>query len=282
MKNNTHIPVVFQGVAGAHSQVSLVNFSHKNNLDLLPQPQEGYFEDLFATLLEDTGIGWLPIENSYAGDIMQSIDFLRNNNVKVFAGYDHAVEHCLAAIPGADIDSIKRVFSHPQALSQCKKFLAEHNLQAESYNDTAAAARFVSEQADPTTACLCSSLAVEEYGLHMLAPSVQDDAANTTRFFLAIDVSRTDLIESLNFPRPSKTVLIFETLDNHAALYAVLEIFAKQGLSLAKISSRPTSEKAFSYFFYCEIHGTQDDSRVAHAFTLLDAVTQSWKIVGEY
>ncbi len=282
MNINKEIPVVFQGILGAHSHMSLLLFAQKKSFSLVGQPQEGYFDDVFQALLDDTGIGWLPIENSYAGSITQTIDFLRNAHVQVLAGYDHNVSHCLAAVPGSGVDTIKKVFSHPQALAQCKHFLQEKHYQAEAYNDTAAAARFVRDKQDKKIACLCSHLAADIYDLELLDSSVQDVTGNTTRFLLVADKNRIHEFDHLRSTNNSKTIIVFETLGGYSALHRVLSVFADRKINLTKITSRPTNQEAFSYFFYCEIEGVQSDKNISIALADLDSVTQSWKCLGEY
>ena len=278
-----YVSVVFQGVAGAHSHMSLSIFAEQYNLPILPLPQEGFFDDVFKTIISKTGVGWLPIENSYAGSINQTIDFLRSNNVSVVAGFDHPVSHCLAAISGTHKNDVQKVFSHPQALLQCQKYLDTHNYQPEAYNDTAAAARFIRDKKDSSLACLCSALAVKEYGLEMLQESVQDNQGNTTRFLLVKVNGKSDVCSSWKLPTPEKTIIIFETLGGCSALYDVLGLFKKYHISISKISSRPTSKEAFSYFFYSEVEAVSSKNPyLTKLIEELDRVTQSYKIVGEY
>lgn len=275
--------VSFQGIAGAHSEEALLIYAAKHRIKIESQPQEGYFRELFASIQEN-GIGWVPIENSYHGTVVESVDLLREYEYEILDSYTHQVNHCLAVLPGTKFTDIKEVFSHPQALAQCAKYLQELQIAPRPHVDTAAAARLVKKRKEKGGAAICSKRAAELYGLEILDEQIQDSENNETTFLLVKKKDyEIDFTEALEKGRHEvTTTVIFETKDLPAALYKCLGGFATNAINLKKIESRPARNEDSDWFFYLDFEGHPDDPLVANALDELKHYSKHMLILGSY
>lgn len=190
----------------------------------------------------------VPIENSLQGCVTDSIDTLiRNDNIKVKREVLVEIKQNLMAKSIYDFDDIKIVYSHPQALAQCKSFLEKYlsNAKQVAVESTAYAAKKVSEE-NETCACICNKSCLEEYNLKLLKESIQDNEFNKTKFWV---LSKKENIGD-NFQKMS---MIFSVKDKPGALYNVLEIFNKYNLNLTKIESRPAKTVLGEYYFLIDV-----------------------------
>lgn len=276
--------VVYQGVQGAFSEEALIAFSKQHKLPLQGLSSHGFFQGQFSDIETKTKLGWVPIENSYHGTVVEPIDLFREYDFEILATYTHRVNHALCVAPGKTIKSIKKVISHPQALGQCSKFLHEHKLQQERFDDTAAAAQHVAENPDAGYAAICSERAAEIYGLKVLKKAVQDDPQNRTRFLLV--KKRTAKFPFEKKLQASKTYItttvLFETRDLPAALYKCLGGFATNAINLTKIESRPVKKGNGTSFFYLDFDGHPDDPLVKNALDELAHFAKEVKVLGSY
>lgn len=218
----------------------------------------------------------MPIENSYAGAVYENYFNLAKYNVQIYAEYFLPVHHCLAS-PSPDIGSIKKVFSHYQAIMQTEKYSREHGWTNENHGDTAGSAEYVSKTQDLTYAAICSELAAEIYGLNILDRNIQDQDGNTTRFFL---VGKSGQYE--NTAKSGKISLIFRVKDIPGALYKCLGAFATRGLNITKIESLPAKDSPFEYMFWMDIDGLLCSYDVRSALEELAFFTTNIRILGEY
>ncbi len=197
----------------------------------------------------------IPIENSLAGSVSEHFDLLLAHDVKVERETLLRIRHNLIAIPGVTTDQIDRVFSHPVALAQCRRFLAEHPaMKALAFYDTAGSVKQLVELRDRHAAAIASEAAAEYYGAEILQAGIEDNPENFTRFFL---VRRT--AEAVADPESNKISLAFSVENRPGSLVAVLNELAALGTNLTKIESRPVHGKPWEYIFYvdCQIRTSE-------------------------
>ncbi len=279
--NNNYIS--FQGIAGAHSEEALLIYAAKHRIPVTPEAQEGYFRELFAGIKKNK-LGWVPIENSYHGTVVESVDLMREYKFEILDSYTHVINHCLAVNPGVKKEDITKAYSHPQALGQCAKYLEKNGITALPYVDTAAAARYVSEKKMKHSAAICSKRAAELYGLEIIEDWIQDSGENETTFLLVKTRDhKIDFQDELERGRRDvTTTVVFETTDVPAALYKCLGAFATNAINLKKIESRPARNHESDWFFYLDFEGHPDDPLVQNALSELDTFAKTMSILGSY
>ncbi|MEJ2048056.1 MAG: prephenate dehydratase, partial [Dehalococcoidia bacterium] len=209
------------------------------------------------------------------GSISQSYDLLLDSSLKVCGEIELRVVHCLIANPGVRLDSIKRVYSHPQALGQCKALLKHLNCELIPTYDTAGSVRMIKEQGITDGGAIASTRAAEIYQMKVIAREIEDNPNNFTRFFI---LSREDSPPSGN----DKTSIVFSVKDKPKALYHFLGEFAKRDINLSKIESRPTRHKPWEYNFYLDFDGHREDKVAQEALASSEEHTLFVKILGSY
>jgi prephenate dehydratase len=234
--------------------------------------------DVFAALSErNVDAAVIPIENSLAGSVLEHFDLLLAHDVKVERETLLRIRHNLIAYKGAPIAEIEQVYSHPVALAQCRRFLAEHpGMKAVAFYDTAGSVKQLVENRDRKAAAIASEAAAHYYGAEILASDIEDNAENFTRFFL---VRRTP--EAVNDPQPNKISLAFSVVHRPGSLVAALAELSAIGTNLSKIESRPVQGKPWEYVFYvdAQIHSSEEGSRAIEA---LKAHCSMVKELGRY
>ena len=230
--------------------------------------------DVFRALSQrEVDAAVIPIENSLAGSVVEHYDLLLDYDVAIESESLLRIRHNFIVVPGVAIERIQRVYSHPVALAQCRKFLERHPvIEAIPFYDTAGSAKQLMELRDRNAAAIASARAAEFYGGEILAADIEDNTENYTRFFLirrSEDVPRN--------PDANKVSLAF-TVDNRpGTLVAALEVFASQGTNLTKIESRPVHGKPWQYVFYVDYQlSTQTRADIA-----LDLLRQHCSMVKE-
>lgn len=259
------------GVAGS--------FSHEAALRLFPGSQPVFypvFEDVFAAIDRDEAqFGVIPVENSSAGSVTDVYDLLLRYRFSVVGAAHLPVRHFLCACQNASLSTVRQVYSHPQALSQCTDKLKEYRLEPIKYSNTAAAAEMAAQKNDPSIAVICSEAAAQEYGLKVLEENIQNSATNQTRF---VAVSKQLLIPE----NADKISLCFSLNHTTGSLYSVLGRFAMLGLNLTKIESRPMPDRNFEYFFYLDFTGSVRDEKVLALLCALSDELPSFSFLGNY
>ena len=225
------------------------SFSHEALNRLYPKAKAEFFScfgDIFEAVESGKAdFGVLPVENSSAGSVGEVYDLILKYRFYIFSALSLPVRDCLASCE-KNAGDIKTVYSHPQALKQCSEFLAKHGFVSRPYPSTAQAACMASKT--PGVAAVCSKHAADEYGLNILASDIQNSDGNRTRF---ITIGRSLFIS----PNANKISLCFSLPHRTGTLYAVLERFARAGLNLTKMESRPIPDKNFEYDFYLDFTG---------------------------
>jgi chorismate mutase/prephenate dehydratase len=218
--------------------------------------------------------GVVPIENSTEGVVAHTLDMLVEAEVKICAEVLLEIHLYLLSRSGK-AEEIRRILSHPQALAQCRRWLASHspNVKVEEAASTAQSAQMAA--ADPNLAAVASSLAKELYGLEVVEENIEDHANNITRF----------LVIGEQGPAPSgddKTSIVFSVKDEVGILHRMLEPFAKNRINLTKIESRPLKHKPWEYLFFLDLEGHLEEPRIQRAIKKLERSCLFIKILGSY
>jgi prephenate dehydratase len=266
------IKVAFQGERGAFSQDAALKLFGEE-VDFLPCVR---LRDAFQAVIEDeASFAVVPVENSQAGSINETYDLLLKCSLSIFAEVILRVSHCLMALPGERLADIATIYSHPQALAQCEVFLSKLKVEITPTYDTAGSAKMIKEKQLKQCAAIASRRAADIYGLEILAPEIEDNVNNYTKFF-AISKQKAKLAER------SKTSLVFTTKHVPGALYNILGIFATRSINLAKLESRPSKSKPWEYVFYVDFEGHLDGEVYQEAIKELQREATFVKILGSY
>lgn len=280
--------VAFQGELGAYSEMAVR--AVYPDAELLPCET---FAHAFEAIVDGkANRGVLPIENSLFGSVYINYDHLRRHPVSIIGEVQIRIRHQLMAPEGAGLDGIERVYSHPQALGQCRESLRTLVPQAETVpvTDTAGAARQVAEAGRENEAAIASRRAAERYGLHIIGRDIEDHPQNYTRFLVLAateEATAGDFTPEMNRSRDSapefKTSIVFAHRENvPGALFKSLAVFALRDLDLYKIESRPLVGAPGRYLFYLDVHGKQSDGAVARALENLREITTELQVLGSY
>ena len=264
--------VAFQGELGAYSEEAA---SHFFQPPIQLKPCES-LDDVFKVVeQEEVEFGVVPIENSLEGSISRVYDLLLDSSLRVCGEIELRVIHCLIASPETQPDSIKRVYSHPQALGQCRGFLKHLGCELVPTYDTAGSAKMIKEQGIRDGAAIASARAAEIYGMKIIATEIEDNPNNFTRFFI---LSKQDSPPSGN----DKTSIVFSAKDKPGALYDSLKVFSQRNINLTKIESRPTRQKPWEYNFYLDFEGHREGKIAREALNNLDKISLFVKVLGSY
>jgi prephenate dehydratase len=218
----------------------------------------------------------IPIENSLAGSVAEHFDLLLSRDVHIVREFRLRIVHNLIALPGTKLGEVRRVFSHPVALDQCRDLFAKNpRLKAEPFYDTAGSVKHVMAERLSDAAGIASRRAAEAYGGRILKAGIEDDKKNFTRFFL---VHRGKPRAARN---ANKTSLAFSVRNIPGALFKALSVFALRDISLSKIESRPLRGRPWEYVFFVDLlRGDDRDSR--NALRHLGEVAELVKVLGIY
>lgn len=220
--------------------------------------------DVFKELVEESvDAAVIPIENSLAGSVLEHFDLLLQHDVKVVRESLLRIRHNLIAISGAAIGDIDRVFSHPVALAQCRRFLAEHpKMESYAFYDTAGSVKQLVELRDKHAGAIASEAAAHYYGAEILRANIEDNPENYTRFFL---VRRTP--DAVNDSDANKISIAFSVENRPGSLVAALSELSRIPTNLTKIESRPVHGKPWEYVFYvdCQLHSIDEGAKAIQA-----------------
>jgi chorismate mutase/prephenate dehydratase len=264
--------VAFQGEPGAYSEEAAFQYFSSS---VRVKPCES-LEDVFKAVEQDKAqSGIVPVENSLEGNIGQTYDLLLDSELRVCGETELRVVHCLIASPETKLDSVKKVYSHPQALGQCRAFLKHLNCELVPTYDTAGSVKMIKEQGITDGAAVASARAAEIYGMEILAREIEDNPGNFTRFFV---ISKQDAPPSGN----DKTSIVFSVKHTTGALFEFLKILTSRQLNMTKIESRPTRQKPWDYNFYLDFEGHREDKNVRETLEALESNSLFLKILGSY
>jgi prephenate dehydratase len=266
------VRIAYQGEPGAYSEAAALRFNA--NADLVPRPA---FDDVFGTVARGEAThGILPIENTIGGSIHRNYDLLLEHELPIVAEVKQPIAHHLLVREGTRLEDVRKVYSHPQGLAQCERFLRTLDAveMAPTY-DTAGSAKMIKEQDLAGCAAIASERAAEVFGLAIIKSGIQDFADNFTRFLI---VSR----DPAPLGMPDKTTIVFTVSNGPGALFKALSVFALRDIDLTKLESRPIPDRPFEYLFYADVSANRSDLRCARALMHLAEFAPSLRTLGSY
>jgi arogenate/prephenate dehydratase len=235
------------------------------------------FEEVFGAV--DAGpasYGVLPIENSIGGSIHRNYDLLVEHHLPIVAEVELPVVHHLLALPGVGLGDLRRIYSHPQGLAQCERFLRTlTGVEIVATYDTAGSAKLVADDRLVDAAAIASARAGEVFGLVPLASAIQDFDDNITRFLV---IGRRPLDDA----PADKTTIAFTVPNVAGALCKALSVFALRDVDLVKLESRPIPGRPWEYLFYAEVGSARDELRCARALAHLAEFAPMLRVLGTY
>lgn len=262
--------VAYQGVEGAFSHIALQRLFPHAEAVACPT-WDGVFEAVEAGT---AAYGVLPFENSHAGDVSAVLDLCYNHpSLFVCDVYDLPVVQNLLGVPGAALGDVREVYSHQQAIAQSEAFLRTLGLPAYPMENTAMAARYVAESGDRTKAAIASPETAALYGLTVLAPAINTDGDNTTRFIVICKTRPAD---------GDRFSLLFTVDNKPGKLAAVIEKIGATGFNMESIKSRPMPHVPFEYYFYAELVGSPRSEGAAALLGELERVCRTVRLLGVY
>jgi len=288
--------VAFQGEHGAFSEAAAIQLLGEQ-ITTVPRAT---FDSAFRAIEEGAADALLaPVENSLAGSVVRVYDLLLESNLSIVAETILPIEHHLIGCPGAKLAELKSVASHPMALAQCERFFLSHpELKRVPAEDTAGSVRDVLASGDKSAAGIAGRTAATRYGGVILADSIQDNAENFTRFVLLVPGTieggpgssnpAAHLLIELGVQQPAQTStrgmklsLALRLSHKPGALLAALEPFARHGINLLKIESRPIHGSPWEYQFFMDVQ-TDAPAQIEPVLTELKAATSFLRVLGLY
>ena len=277
-KDEDTIRVSYQGTDGAFShQAAMRHFERRyDHVECVGFTRFDEAAEAVEESLVDVSI--LPIENTTAGSINETYDLLNEKDLYITGEEVLHINHCLMAPENVQVENIRRILSHPQAIAQCSRFLTSlPRCHVESYFDTAMAARKVRDDADLSQAAIASSFAAEIYGLEILKSDLANQRENLTRFVI-VGPEEITCDPQLR----CKTSLVFATIDEEGALLKCLNLLGNEGINMTKLESRPRIGYPWESLFYLDIEGNRNEPKIEAALKRLKKKAQYLKILGSY
>ena len=265
--------VACQGVEGAYSQIATEKLFRAPNI-LFFSNWEKVFDAIEAGMCR---YGVLPIENSTAGSVKQVYDLMIDRNFRIVRTVRIKIDHNLLAKQGVKLAEIREIYSHEQAIHQCSAFLASlgPNVKITRVENTAKAAQMVAESPRRDIASLSSRSCASQYGLSMLASSVQNNGNNHTRFICI--TNNTEI-----YPGADRTSLMVVTPHKPGALYRILSRFNALGINLLKLESRPIPDRDFEFMFYFDLEASVYSDKLARLLSELEQECDEFSYLGSY
>ena len=267
---NTGI-VCYQGLPYSYSESAAKAMFAGKNLE----PKET-FEDVFRDVYEGRAdMGVVPVENSTAGHVHEVYDLLLEYDLYINYSYIKKVDHCLAGIKDGELEDVKEVYSHPQALMQCKEFIKENGYLAKNEINTAVAAKKVFEMNNKSAACICSVEAAENYGLKILKENINSAKLNYTRFGAVS--KKLEAKENHN-----RVSIVFTVPHEVGTLHEIMSIFAQNNVNLSYIYSRPDVGSPWKYLFYLDFEENILKPEIQAILERMKKELPIMKILGSY
>ena len=265
------LKIAYSGVEGAFAHIAAGRIFPSGN-----RISYGDFKAAYdSVLLGECDVAVLPIENSYAGEVGQTIDLIFSGELFINGIYELEIRQNLLGLPEATVEDIKKVTSHPQALSQCHDYIKMRGFETEEANNTALAAKRVANANDVSLGAIASVETAEIYGLKVIEANVNKSGENTTRFAVLSKVRSTSL--SL-----TSTVLMFSVKHEAGSLANAIGIIGKYGYNMTALRSRPLKKHSWQYYFYVEIDGITDTENGKKMISELSQICDQLKVAGTY
>ncbi|MBG9984150.1 prephenate dehydratase [Aerococcaceae bacterium DSM 111022] len=270
----------YLGIPGSYSEMTARDYVERSyELRECDNELIGYsnFDRIIQDLVDkDLEYGVLPAENSTTGLISRAVDLLHNEPLTIIDDAYQPVSHTLWGLPGAKIEDLKQVYSHPEALSQCDEFFDAHSdIEEREYSSTAQAVQFIKELGDKTNGALASRRAGELIGLEPLLEDVQTENNNATRFYI---IRRQEFAPK----KGRRLVLHVQTKHESGALSKVLQVFAILNCNLELLTARPIPGRAFAYGFIIEVDIDQMSENVELLLAMIRQVTIDYQVFGQF
>lgn len=267
------VKVAFQGERGAYSELAVFQFFPY----CISIPVRSFQEVIETLLSGKSDYAVVPIENSLEGSVNEIYDLLLQSNLNIIGEIYQRIRHCLIANKGSDLRSLKEVYSHPQALAQCRHYLRDRKLNSIPVYDTAGAVKLVKKSGRLNVAAIASERAAEIYTMDILDIGIEDRKNNFTRFYI---LSRD--VANIEPSGNDGTSIIFSVKHVPGSLVDILSEFAKRNINLTKIESRPTKETPWEYNFFTDFEGHVSDEKIRDVLNVIESKTVFVKILGSY
>ena len=263
--------VAYSGVEGAFAHIAAGRIFPQSTL----VPSSDFKAAYDSVVSGESDVAVLPLENSYAGEVGQTIDLIFSGGLFINGIYELEIHQNLLALPGARVEDIKKVMSHPQALAQCRDYIELKGFEAEEASNTAIAAKTVAAFNDKSLGAIASVETAEIYGLKVLEANINKSGENTTRFAVLSKVRASS-------PVLSSSVLMFTVRHEAGFLANAISIIGKYGYNMTALRSRPLKKHSWQYYFYIEIDGTLDSDNGAKMIEELNQVCDRLKVAGTF
>jgi prephenate dehydratase/chorismate mutase/prephenate dehydratase len=270
LKERKLILTGFQGEHGAYGELASKKFSSS----FIPMPCREFFDVFEGVIQGHLDYGIVPVENSIEGPVNQVNDLLINTDIYITGEVNVPVNHCLLALPDTEPGEIKVVYSHPQALGQCREFINSNRFEAIAFYDTAGAAMMLSEKRPKASGAIASILCKDLYNLKIIKEAIQDNKNNSTRFFV--------LSREKNKEEGNKCSVVFSTKHRAGELFSVLKIFSDNNINLTRIESRPVRENPEHHAFLIDFYGSIFDEKIVNILEKIKNETIMFKFLGCY
>jgi 3-deoxy-7-phosphoheptulonate synthase len=280
------LTAAFEGIEGSYSHAVLESYSARRGVRFAPVGCASFRDVAQAVLGGRADVGLLPIDNAIAGTIREGYDVLAEYELDLLAEITLRMEHRLLGLPGATVEVLREIDSHPVVLAECGRFLGSlPGVRRIPVPDTGVAARDIAAAGDRTRGAIASAEAGKRYGLVELASNIADHPDNFTRFIMFRAPNSRGLaaeFEPAQDPSVRKTSLLFAVPDKPGTLGRVLSILGEHGLNLSKLDSKSRLGSTEQYAFYADVDGDGKEERFADALVALRAVTSALHVLGSY
>ncbi len=269
-QRSAHLLMGFQGEHGAFGDEAARSF----DAHCVPMPCAEFADVFSGVSSDDFNRGIVPVENSLGGAITQVNELLIQSELVVVGAVKLRINHCLLVLPDTNYQEIQTAYSHPQALSQCRKFLDRHRIEGRPFYDTAGAARWLVREKPKMAAAIGSRLCSDLYGLEIIKQNIQNHPENYTRFLI---LSQPEFAVSGN-----KCSIIFSTPHKAGTLFSVLKAFADQGINLTRIESFPDQSDPGNYIFFLDFQFDPKQSPVDDILHTIKPKVRTLRFLGTY
>ena len=265
------LKVAYSGVEGAFAHIAAGRIFPESN-----RVSHRDFKAAYNSVVNgECDVVVLPIENSYAGEVGQTIDLIFSGELFINGIYELEIHQNLLGLPDATVEDIKKVTSHPQALAQCHDYIKMKNYDTEEASNTAIAAKMVADSKDRSLAAIASQETAMIYGLKVLEANINKSGENTTRFAVLSKVQASS-------PALSNSVLMFTVKNEAGSLANAISIIGKYGYNMTALRSRPLKKHSWQYYFYIEIDGTINTGNGTKMMAELNQVCDRLKVAGTF
>ena len=268
------LKVAYSGVEGAFAHIAAGRIFPDGELESYPSFESAYE----AVEKGECDVAVLPIENSFAGEVGQVLDLMFSGELYVNGVYDLSINQNLLGLPGTSVTGIKTVYSHPQAISQCRPYIRKHGFNAISMANTALAAQKVAQDGDSSAAAIASEETADLYGLQILDHDINESKVNTTRFAVFSRVETRMAIKK----DAGAFLLLFTVKDEAGGLAKAVNVISAYNFNMRVLRSRPMKDLPWHYYFYAEVEGDDSSENGRRMISALRGTCPGLKVVGRY